>query len=275
MNAPPTNMRGGVMPFAKPRGRQPTIEWVPIDELEIDESYQRSIDTAKSQRLIRSIASNWDWDVFDVLKVSRRPDDRQFVIDGQHRRAAAKLRGDIAQLPCVLKRCADAAEEARLFWEANRGRKAMGRIDDFRAAIVAGDGDALAVERVIVAAGFSIARHEIQRRLAPGEIANVVGMRSLLRRFGEARLGEALTMMGEAFPDEVLVSPTAFAEAIAELLGSRPPIDPDALFQTLLGGTTADWAGWAGINAIPGGKSKVIALRNVIRHRAAGLAVAA
>lgn len=263
------------MPFAKPRGRQPTIEWVPIDELEIDESYQRSIDTAKSQRLIRAIASHWDWDVFDVLKVSRRPDDRQFVIDGQHRRAAAKLRGDIPQLPCVLKRCADAAEEARLFWEANRGRKAMGRIDDFRAAIVAGDGDALAVERVIMAAGFSIARHEIQQRLAPGEIANVVGMRSLLRRFGEARLGEALTMMGEAFPDEVLVSPTAFAEAIAELLGSRPPIDPDALFQTLLGGTTADWAGWAGIHGIPGGKSKVIALRNVIRHRAAGLAVAA
>lgn len=263
------------MAFAPAQGRQPSIEWVPIGELLIDDSYQRSIDTNASRKLIREIASNWNWDVLDILKVSRRPDDRLFLVDGQHRRAAAELRGDIPQLPCVLKRCSGPADEARLFIAANRGRKRMSRIDDFRAAIGAGDADALAIERIVTAAGLTIARHELPRHLEPGQLMNVVGLRSLLRKHGEARLGEAITLIGEAFPDEVLIAPTPMAEALIALLGGKPPLDPDRLFQTLLGGTTADWAEWAGLNAIAGGKSRMIALRDVIRHRYAGLAAAA
>ena len=125
--------------FAQTRGRLPSIEWVHLRELAIDDSYQRSIETKASERLIGAIARAWDWDLLEVLKVSKRPDDRLFVIDGQHRKAAAALRGDIAQLPCVVKRCTGPGEEARLFIAANRGRRQMSRLDDFRAAVGAGD----------------------------------------------------------------------------------------------------------------------------------------
>lgn len=262
------------MPFAPPRGRQPSIEWVPIVELLIDESYQRSIETPASRRLVREIAGEWDWDVLDVLKVSRRPDDRLFVIDGQHRLAAARLRPDVPQLPCVLKRCAGPAEEARLFTAANRGRKRMSRVDDFRAAVAAGDGDAVTIERLVTAAGLAIGRHEMAASLAPGELACVAALRTLLRTHGEDRLGEALRTLGEAFPDEQLVSPSAFLAALVELSGERG-IDPDRLFQTLLTGTTAEWADWAKLKYAGGGKSKAIALKELIRHRYAATRAAA
>ncbi len=249
---------------------------MPITELEIDDSYQRSIETEASKKLIRMIASEWDWDVFDVLKVSRRPDDRLFVIDGQHRRAAAQQRGDIPQLPCVLKRCAGPAEEARIFIASNRGRKRMSRIDDFRAALGAGDIDAIAIERLVDAAGLKIARHEQSAHVAPGELLIVSSLRTMLTKHGENALGEALTLFGEAFPDEVLVAPAAMLGAIMALLAhERPAVDPDRLFRTLLTGTTQQWSEWAQIKFQPGGQSKIIALRDLIRKRYATQAVAA
>lgn len=246
---------------------------MPIDELQIDESYQRSIETEASKKLIRAIASEWDWDVFDVLKVSRRPDDRLFVIDGQHRRAAAELRGDITQLPCVLKRCAGPEEEARIFIASNRGRKRMSRIDDFRAAIGAGDADAVTIARLVDAAGLRIARAQLSAA-EPGELANVAALRTLLRRHGADALGAGLTLMGEAFPDEPLLYPSAMLEAIIDLQRDRG-IDADRLFETLLTATTTEWAEAAALKFQPGGQSKLIALRDLIRRRYAGLAVAA
>lgn len=262
------------MAFAPPRGRLPSIEWVPIEDLLIDDSYQRSIETNASRKLIRQIASRWDWDVLDILKVSRRPDDRLFLVDGQHRHAAARLRDDIRQLPCVIKRCAGPAEEAALFQAANRGRKPMSRLDDFRAAVGAGDGEALAVERAVTGAGLSIARHGHPKHLAPGELMCVGALRTLLNRHGEPALAEALRFMGEAFPDEVLVAPAPMVAAIIDVARDKA-VDPDRLFQTLLGGTTAEWADWAGLDTITGGVQRFCALRNLIRHRYAGTAAAA
>jgi hypothetical protein len=51
-----------------------------------------------SQALIRQIARHWDWDLCLPLVVSRRADGSLYVIDGQHRLAAARIRGDIDHL---------------------------------------------------------------------------------------------------------------------------------------------------------------------------------
>jgi hypothetical protein len=248
--------------FSPAKGRQPSIEWVPIAELHVDLTYQRSIESAASQKLIRSIAAEWDWDVLDVLKVSRRPDDRMFLVDGQHRRAAAELRGDIAQLPCVLKRCAGPAEEARLFIAANRSRRAMTRVDDFRAAVGAGDAEALAVQRCVDAAALTIARQATASAAAAGELYNVSALRNALRKHGEDALAAVLRVIGEAFPDEVLANPSAFVGALLELRD----LDPDRLFTVLLTGTTAQWAEWAKLKGVAGFKQTWL-LRDLIRQR--------
>ena len=262
------------MPFPPPSGRLPSIEWVPIAELELDDSYQRSVETGASRKLIAGIANRWDWDLLDVLKVSRRPDDRKFVIDGQHRKAAAVMRGDIPQLPCVLKRCSGPEEEARLFVAANRGRKAMSRLDDFRAAVGGGEPEAMTIARLIEAAGLNIPRHHVASAAAPGAIPAISGLRTILKRRGEDLLGTALSMVGEAFPDEVLVTPMPLIHALVDLVAGGG-VDHDRLFQTLLTGTTAEWAEWSGLAAIRGGEGRMRTVRDTIMARYASIEVAA
>ena len=54
------------------KGRRPVLQNCSFAELEIDPEYQRSIDTSRSQRLIRSIARDWDWRLCQPLVVARR-----------------------------------------------------------------------------------------------------------------------------------------------------------------------------------------------------------
>ena len=47
--------------FPPPIGVPPSIEWIPLERLSMDTSYQRSTDNQASERLIASIAFNFDW----------------------------------------------------------------------------------------------------------------------------------------------------------------------------------------------------------------------
>src|SRR3546814_16693938 len=110
-------------------GSPPAPQFAQIDQLLVDDSYQRSIEGGASQRLIVKIAENWDWRLCLPLIVSRRQ-GALYVIDGQHRYEAAKLRGDIRDLPIVLFDFDDPKAEAELFVPANRRRRRMGGLDD-------------------------------------------------------------------------------------------------------------------------------------------------
>ena len=78
------------------RGQLPALQWCLIEQLQIDEGYQRGIEEGGSQSLIRRIAQGWDWRLCQVLVVARREEGGLFVVDGQHRLAAARMRGGIA-----------------------------------------------------------------------------------------------------------------------------------------------------------------------------------
>jgi hypothetical protein len=92
--------------YPPPVGSQPTIEWVHLQRLSIDNAYQRSTDNETSCRLIAAIAEKFDWRLCAPLVVSRRADDTFTIIDGQHRWMAACRRDDISQLPCCVFRYA-------------------------------------------------------------------------------------------------------------------------------------------------------------------------
>jgi len=192
--------------FNKASGRIPTLQFCRPEELRIDPSYQRDIMGDKSQNLIRRIAVNWNWDLCLPLVVARRTDfiDRLFVIDGQHRLAAAKLRGDIDQLPCVILSYAAAAEEAASFVALNQQRKPLSRIDLFKAAVVSGTGIAPNVAAAIEAAGLMLTAQADAKRWKPGWINNIGGIESAWLRHGAEVTSTALQVLARAFAGQVL-----------------------------------------------------------------------
>ena len=127
-------------PFNPIRGRRPAPMNCTVGELSVDPSYQRSIDNPSSRALIKKIAREWDWSLFQLLVVSRRPTGELYVVDGQHRLEAARLRGDLHDLPCSVYDFQFVAHEADAFVALNQQRKPLTRLDLFKGAVTGGGG---------------------------------------------------------------------------------------------------------------------------------------
>jgi len=211
-----------------------SIEWVHVTELTVDSSYQRSIDNDGSRRLIASIAANFDWRLCAPLVVSRRLDGSKVIIDGQHRWAAAVRRGDLPQLPCCLFTYGSPEDEAHMFIVANRARKAMNRMDDFHAALAAGDEDALDIRRLVSEAGLAIARSTSSTAWKPGDVTFTSSIATALRRHGDAVVSAALTCMAEAYKGQPLTHGASIFGALVRIFASPPEgFDSDELVPML------------------------------------------
>lgn len=238
------------------------IEWIPPEELSLDASYQRSTDNHASQRLILSIAANFDWRLCMPLVVSRRADGTFAVIDGQHRLLAARLR-KMDDLPCVVFTYENPEEEAKMFVAANRSRKAMNRLDDFHAALAAGDSDAHQVRQLVEDAGLTIARNTASASWKPGEIAFTASIASTLSKHGAAIVSAALTNIAEAFPGQKVVhSGSIFLGMVKVLASPAEGFDPDRLFRALLKYTAEEWGSF--VAGLKGGDTRASAIRDAL-----------
>ncbi len=222
--------------FAPVKGAPPSIEWQSVDGLQIDASYQRSIEAKDSTPLIRSIAVNWDWRLCAPLTVSRRLDPPGlFVIDGQHRLRAAQMRGDIPHLPCIISTFGSIAEEAGCFVAVNTRRKRVSPLDTFRAQLAAGDPKATEVSELIHSAGLSVARHGNHLSWKPGQISCVAGVRNSLVRFGVGPTRGALTAVAQAWPKDTLQYAGRILAGLYPLFASKPPAFDAERFARMLG----------------------------------------
>lgn len=184
-------------------GARPTLEWCRLADLTIDETYQRSIMAGASQTLIRRIAMFWDWSLCQPLAVARRLDVLK-VVDGQHRLEAARLRGDIDQLPCVITQFANEGDEAAAFVALNQQRRPLTALDLFKAAVAAEDETALAIMRLIGEAGLKLAPHTNYTFWKPGMLANIARIRECYRVHGEKITTAALEAVARGFQGQVL-----------------------------------------------------------------------
>lgn len=189
---------------APPQGSLPVLQYCTPDQLQIDPDYQRGIEAGPSQTLIRRIAMHWDWTLCQPLMVARRSHGALYVVDGQHRLAAAKLRGDIWQLPCVVTAFPDAAGEAAAFVALNQARRPLQRLDVFRAALAAGDEDAKTILAAIEEAGLKLSGSTNNRAIAVGAISNVGGLQACLRSHGQPVLQGSLEVLHASYGHEVL-----------------------------------------------------------------------
>lgn len=201
------------------RGTEPAVQQIRLDKLLIDPSYQRMTDNGPSQKLIKDIAINWDWRLCIPLLVSKR-EDGLYIIDGQHRRDGAILRGDpdVAHLPCAIFEFDNPAEEAKLFRQANKVRRAVNRIEDFHAAVAAEDEDMVAVKELIEGAGLTAARHQAHQYVKPGQVVFVATIAKALKKHGQQVCHAALSMIAQAFEGQKLVAGTPIFETLCTLL---------------------------------------------------------
>lgn len=248
--------------YPPPAGLRPTIEWLHLDRLTMDVSYQRSTDNQASQRLIARIASGFDWRLCTPLVVSRRPDGSFAVIDGQHRLLAARLR-KMDDLPCCVFTYDSPEEEAKMFVAANRSRKTMNRLDDFHAALAAGDSDAHQVLQLVTDAGLAVARNTASASWKPGEIAFTASISSVLRKHGPAITSAALTNIAEAFPDQKLAhAGSIFLGLVKVLADPAEEFDPDRLFRALLKYPAEEWGSF--VTGLKGGDTRASAIRDAL-----------
>lgn len=249
--------------YRPPAGTMPSIEWVHTAELSVDHKYQRSTDNQASQRLIATIAANFDWRLCATLMVSRRPDGSKLIIDGQHRWSAAIRRGDLPQLPCCLFTYDSPEEEARMFIVANRARKPMNRLDDFHAALAAADDDAIEIATLVSDAGLKITRQTSSAAWKPGEIAFTASIANMLRKHGAAVVSAALTNIAEAFPNQKVTHSGSIFLGMVKILAHQPVgFDPDRLFRAL---QKYDAAGWgAFVQGLKGGDTRACAIRDAL-----------
>lgn len=221
-----------------PLGSMPAMQYLPPDRLSIDPFYQRSIETGASQSLIRKIAQHWNWDLCQPLVVAARPSGELKVIDGQHRLEAARLRGDITQLPCVLVQYESTADEAASFVHLNQQRKPLSKLDLFKAAIASEDPEACAILAALEAARLSVAPHSNHISWKPGMVSNIGGIEAAWRRHGPAITKIALRILARGFEGQVLQYAGTMFPGIVALCANR---EAEGLIALLKGRSQKDW----------------------------------
>lgn len=187
-----------------PLGALPVLQFCMPAQLQVDPAYQRSLAAEASQKLIRKIAQHWDWGLCLPLVVARRETGDLFVIDGQHRLEAARRRSDISQLPCVIGDFRAVEDEAAAFVHLNQNRRALSKLDVFKAAVASGDEEACAVAAAIEAAGLTLAPHSNYTAWKPGMVSNIGGIQKAWREYGEIVTTQALIALEQAFHRQVL-----------------------------------------------------------------------
>jgi hypothetical protein len=197
-------------------------------ELFADPAYQRD---AEAKRVAR-MAAEFDQRLVGVLEVSKRPDSRFAILDGQHRHAAVlQVQGADALLVCQVYEGLTEQDEARLFREINARRKALNFWDRWKSRRASGDERVLAIEEVLASHGL-----QVHPSAVDGNISATAALEVIVDQIGELWLLDSVVVVllaafgrrREAF-DSVIMAGLAF------VLAAYPPdeLDRDRLVRQL------------------------------------------
>lgn len=223
-------------------GNPPTLEWVAVGMLEIDRAYQRSMESAKSRRIVLGMVKQWDWRRCQPLIVTRRGDGALMVLDGQHRLEGARQRGDVPHLPCFVCPAMAVEAEAEVFVKLNTERQRLTQGEVFAGMLAAGDPEALKVAAMLRETGWELARHSNTAHYKAGQLECAPMLARQVKQQGEAAVRNALTALREAFPEVPVRAASTLLRALIDLYASARIDDPDCLIDALGGvDDPADW----------------------------------
>ena len=207
------------IPEAFEPGAAPMLQWVAVADLAVDEAYQRPI-VGAGRTNVRRIAREFRWAMFAPVIVSPIEGGKYAIVDGQHRTMAAALRG-IESVPCQVV-VADAQTQAAAFKAINGQVTAVSTLTLHRAALAAGEAEALAIDAVARAAGVTILPYpKHPDELKAGETLALGVLRRSLLDYGRELVVTALTCITGTVNNRPGVVCAAIVHALVAVLAER------------------------------------------------------
>lgn len=203
------------------------IRKVPLRDLRLDSNYQRDLEASK----VRKMVDDWDPRRAQVVILSHRA-GILWIVDGQHRVAALRERGELYVLAQVLEGLSQ-SEEADLFVALQRGRKNLNAWDLFKAETAAGHEDVLNLVRIVNSHGF-----QIDRTAGHGHIGAVGALRRIYSLGGEPLLSLCLNTVRQVWVGDKKALDGHAIEGLALFMHSfrgEPQFDSGRAFHILEG----------------------------------------
>jgi hypothetical protein len=122
-------------------GRKGTLAWLAVKDLVIPDSGKEGYQREAVAGHASYIAANFDWRLFGVIDIVKRVDlgGRLEVSDGGNRLRAARVRGDVAEVPCIIHIANTIEEAAAIFTGINVHRRAIAFAPLHKAMLLAQD----------------------------------------------------------------------------------------------------------------------------------------
>lgn len=208
-------------------GEPPSLVWVSLDQLVINDAYQRHI-SERSVTLIRRMVARFDWGRVKALSVVDIGGGKYEVIDGQHTAIAAATHGRIEALPCLLTRGKDQNERAADFVSLNRDRLTMTPLQVFFAELAAGDEIATDVVQGATAGGGKVLRYPPPfARYQVGDLLCLGELRKLAAEGGPAYVKRAVSVCIAARCAPIKAMTLKVVAAL--IWGGGPPIQDELI----------------------------------------------
>jgi hypothetical protein len=175
-----------VKPLSPDAGAVPMQQWLAIASLIVDPAYQREIGGA-GRINVRRIAADFRWVRFSPVIVAPVAGGLYAIIDGQHRATAALMRG-YDKVPCQII-IADQAAQADAFRAINGSVTRMSAMAIHHAAVVAGDPEAVEIDRICRATGVRILRSVMSaEHMRKGDTLAAGSLRRVYREYNSEML---------------------------------------------------------------------------------------
>lgn len=131
--------------WAAPKFADARMMILPVDSINTDYSYQRPLQTKK----VMHYANDWDYFQSGSFHVVQRPDHTFWIVDGNHRLHAARKRGDVKDVRCLVIDSPGIEWEAVTFNKLQIDKVRVTAIQRYTALVVGKDPLALRIKSVL------------------------------------------------------------------------------------------------------------------------------
>jgi hypothetical protein len=194
------------------------LQWLPIDKLVVDMSYQRPI-VGRGRINVARIVRDFRWTFFAPVVVSPIEGGYFAIIDGQHRTTAAAVCG-FDSVPCQVVIAAH-EEQAAAFKAINGVITPITPMALYAAALTAGEPWAIEITNICAEADVVLLRYPIASdRQLVGQTMAVGALRACLRRYRHKNLVIALKCITRTDNNKPGMLSARLIKALCEVVSS-------------------------------------------------------